>query len=430
MHYKRITEIAQREGWISPRGLTPEASMNAALTVHITRSSEAGEEPLVTAHGRGYYSLTRSKLGSELEDAVRRHNENARMQLHAELREMDPRAFEELIGRLLEAVGFDDVEVTNYAGDAGIDVRGTLSVGGVTNVRTAIQVKRTAQSIGAPLVQQLRGSLSTHERGLIITVGRFTAQAKAEAVLPDRPPISLVDGTALIELLVENQIGVTASTLRMLRLDVAALLPTEEAAEAIPDEDALARTQEPHRGPSADVVRRSARRPDGKLTSLWPLPGGQDAYVRTITEMLRFVAENEPTLEEFVSWMMAEYPTVQSRKTAIGYLNVPRFSGLVEPRADRFALTADAAAYLASNDPEDLLAIMSTRIAGLEETLDYVNTAPRTVSDVTTYLNGVLGTAWESDAQAGWRLKWLENFGKVKRQGTAWIGSPLDPSAS
>lgn len=124
------------------------------------------------------------------------------------------------------------------------------------------------------------------------------------------------------------------------------------------------------------------------------------------------------------------YPTVQSRKTAIGYLNVPRFSGLVEPRADRFTLTADAAAYLASNDPDDLLAIMSTRIAGLEETLDYVNAAPRTVSDVTTYLNGILGTAWESDAQAGWRLKWLENFGKVKRQGTAWIGSALDPSAS
>jgi HJR/Mrr/RecB family endonuclease len=432
MHYKRITEIAQAEGWISPRGLTPEASMNAALTVHIAKSFEAGEEPVVTAHGRGYYSLTRSKSGTAVEDAVRRHNETVREQLHSELREMDPRAFEEVIGRLLEALGFDDVEVTNYTGDSGIDVRGTLSVGGVTNVRTAIQVKRTSASVGAPLVQQLRGSLSTHERGLIITVGRFSQQAKAEAVLPDRPPISLVDGTALVELLVENQIGVTASTLRMLRLDMAALLPTEDVAEAMPDE-AAATPPQPLSGRSTGTPARSGRRPDGKLTSLWPLPGGQDAYVRTITEMLRFVAENNPTLEEFLAWMMATYPTVQSRKTAIGYLNVPRFAGLVEPQADRFALTADAAAYLASNDADDLLAIMSTRIAGLEETLDFVGESPRTVTDVTTHLNGVLGTDWESDAQAGWRLKWLENFGKVKRDGQTWVASapmPARPSAT
>lgn len=422
MHYRRIAEIAQAEGWISPRGLTPEASMNAALTVHISRSLEAGGEPSITAHGRGYYSLTRSKVVSEVEEAVRKHNERVRAQLLAELHEMDPKAFEELIGRLLEALGFEDVEVTNFYGDAGVDVRGTLSVGGVTNVRTAIQVKRKAQSVGAPLVQQLRGSLSTHERGLIITVGHFTAKAAAEAVMPDRPPISLVDGSRLIELLVDSQIGVTASPLRILRLDMEALLPTEDAA----DLDSAGDSEEAT-GPASKArarggsPRQTLRRADGKLTSLWPLPGGQDAYVQTLTEMLRFISENEPTVETFLAWMMTTYPRVQSRKTAIGYLNVPRFARLVELRADRFVVTADAAVYLSSNDPEDLFAIMSTRIAGFEETLDFLRGGPRTTSEVTAHLNEVLGTAWASDAQAGWRLKWLENFGKAARKGAEWV---------
>ena len=71
-------------------------------------------------------------------------------------------------------LGFVDVEVTSYSRDGGVDVRGTLAVGGVTNVKTAIQVKRWAKNVAGKTVRELRGGLSPHERGLIITTAGFT----------------------------------------------------------------------------------------------------------------------------------------------------------------------------------------------------------------------------------------------------------------
>ena len=423
LHYRQITQFAIAEGLISPRGLTPEASMNAAFSTAITRTSQAGHEPTFGAHGRGFYSLLKAKVGSAVEEAVQRNNIEVRERLHTQLREMHPRAFEELIGRLLEALGFEDVEVTNYSGDKGIDVRGTLSVGGVTHVNTAIQVKRlTGSSVSAAIVQQLRGGLSPHERGLIITVGKFSRDALAEASMQDRTPISLVDGDRLVDLLIENQIGVVTTPLRLLRLDVASLLPTDDAQGPESDDELIAQA-----GPSAMVVlpttraRRPARRPDGKLFSLWPMPGGKGTFVDTLTTMLGNISENEPSVDEFIGWILDTFPTVKSRNTAIGYLNVPRFAGLAELRADRLTVTGDAAAYLLSGARDDLLRIMSSLIAGLEETLELIRHGPRTSVQVTAKLNELLGTAWETDAQARWRLMWLESFGKVAQKADSWL---------
>ncbi|MDP8976126.1 MAG: HTH domain-containing protein [Actinomycetota bacterium] len=142
MHYRQITEMAIESALITPQGLTPEASMNAAITTEISRREAAGEAQRFVSYGRGFYGLSPDRVGSEIEEAIQRNNRQVRERLHTELRDMEPRAFEDLTGRLLTGLGFVDVEVTSYSGDGGIDVRGTLAVGGVTNVKTAIQVKR------------------------------------------------------------------------------------------------------------------------------------------------------------------------------------------------------------------------------------------------------------------------------------------------
>lgn len=50
-------------------------------------------------------------------------------------------AFEHLTGRVLEAMGYTDVEVTAPAGDYGVDVVAHIALG-ITEVREVIQVKR------------------------------------------------------------------------------------------------------------------------------------------------------------------------------------------------------------------------------------------------------------------------------------------------
>jgi len=58
---------------------------------------------------------------------------------------MDPFQFEYLVAELLEKIGYENVEVTSRSGDKGIDVVGDLTVGGLTDVKTVIQVKRYSE---------------------------------------------------------------------------------------------------------------------------------------------------------------------------------------------------------------------------------------------------------------------------------------------
>lgn len=428
MHYRDITRVAIEEALIAPRGLTPEASVVSAITTDIARRERAGDPPLFVSYGRGFYGLAPERTGSEIEEAIRRNNHDVRERLRAELFEMEPQAFEGLVGRLLTELGFVDVEVTNYSRDGGVDVRGTLAVGGVTNVKTAIQVKRWTKNVTGKTVRELRGGLSPHERGLIITTAGFTRDAQAEAQAAERAPIALVDGGKLVSLLIEHAIGVVRAEARILSLDPAALLgPGEdEASVARAELEGLVEVTRAIGKQAATTAlkrKRSARHASGKNLSLWPLPGGRGNFVETMWMMLTFVSEREPTLDEFIAWTIDTFERVNSPKTAKGYIEMVRLAGLIEPRADRLILTADAASYLASADPEDLYRTMCDNIAGLEETLDRVREAPATLPELRAFLNGRLGVEWDTDAQAGWRVQWLESFRKVTRSGDKFFAA-------
>ena len=45
------------------------------------------------------------------------------------------------------------------------------------------------------------------DKGIIITTGTFTAEAQREAARDGAPPIELVDGIALVEMLAKLEIG-------------------------------------------------------------------------------------------------------------------------------------------------------------------------------------------------------------------------------
>jgi restriction system protein len=67
-------------------------------------------------------------------------------------------------------------------------------------------------------VQNIRGSLSAHEAGLLVTSGQFTNGAVAEANDPHKVPITLLNGAQLLELLLLHEIGVEPVHLTYYRL--------------------------------------------------------------------------------------------------------------------------------------------------------------------------------------------------------------------
>ncbi|WP_349770600.1 restriction endonuclease [Acetomicrobium sp.] len=218
MHYRDITKKALEMGLLTTEGKTPEATMYAQIISEIKRYRARGEQPRFVQHGKGYISLSRW-IEHGLVSKIEQHNKKVRQELRNRLLNMEWYKFEELIGRLLAEIGFEDIEVTNSTRDGGIDVRGTLVVGDVIRTRMAIQVKRWKQNIQAPIVQQVRGSLGAHEQGLIITTSNFSDGARKEAARPDTIPVALMNGEQLVLLLVEHGIGVTRVSYDLIELD-------------------------------------------------------------------------------------------------------------------------------------------------------------------------------------------------------------------
>jgi restriction system protein len=125
------------------------------------------------------------------------------------LQAMDPIAFERLCQRLLRESGFIEVEVTKRSGDGGIDGHGTIRLGGLISFNVLFQSKRYKGNIGPDTVRDFRGAMvGRADKGMIISTGGFTLEARREATRDGAPPIDLIDGRLLAEKLKELKLGV------------------------------------------------------------------------------------------------------------------------------------------------------------------------------------------------------------------------------
>lgn len=217
MHYREITDKILELNLVNTQGQTPEATLYAQILTEIKRQTKRSELVRFVKHGKGLVGL-RKWMGEGLAYRIKQHNDEVRRQLHAQLHQMPPAGFEALIAQLLVALGFEEVTVTKISSDGGIDVRGTLVVGDVIRTRMAVQVKRWKRNVQAPIVQQVRGSLGSHEQGLIITTSNFSQGACKEAERPDTTPVALMNGTQLVQLLIENDIGIQRTSYDLIDL--------------------------------------------------------------------------------------------------------------------------------------------------------------------------------------------------------------------
>lgn len=148
----------------------------------------------------------------ELLDALR--NPTAwRKELLDALRNMPPDAFERLCRRLLRESGFTEVVVTGKPSDGGIDGHGIIHLaGGLLSFPVVFQCKRYSGSVGASVVRDFSGAMGGRaKKGLILTTGRFTAEAQREAIRNSEQTIDLIDGELLIDKMKELELGVSVS---------------------------------------------------------------------------------------------------------------------------------------------------------------------------------------------------------------------------
>lgn len=136
-------------------------------------------------------------------------DENWRDRLIRRLLELEPSAFERLCQRLLREAGFVNVTVMGRSGDGGIDGVGVYRLS-LVSFPTYFQAKRYKGSVAANVVRDFRGAMAGRgDKGLLITTGSYTRDAVAESSRDGAPPIELIDGDRLADLLKEYSLGVS-----------------------------------------------------------------------------------------------------------------------------------------------------------------------------------------------------------------------------
>lgn len=133
---------------------------------------------------------------------------------------ISPSAFEKLVQRLLRESGFVEVEVTGRSGDGGIDGKGIARMSGLLSFHVIFQCKRYKGSITPSQIRDFRGAKEGRaDKGIFITTGTFTRDARKEATRDGAPPIDLIDGELLCEKLKEFSLGVKTKIVEEVEID-------------------------------------------------------------------------------------------------------------------------------------------------------------------------------------------------------------------
>ena len=156
-----------------------------------------------------------------LGEAVSELRRSVAAELLETLSTVSPSFFETIVLDLLHRMGYGasraDLQRVGGSGDGGID--GIISLDKLGLEKVYVQAKRWQQAVGRPEVQAFYGALAGQRanKGVFITTSGYTAQAIEFAKSVER--IVLVDGPRLAELMIDNEVGVSARTIKVPKID-------------------------------------------------------------------------------------------------------------------------------------------------------------------------------------------------------------------
>ena len=150
----------------------------------------------------------------ELKYIHSQHNIAFRKQILNQLKQIDPKAFEFFSKKLLEVYGFNNMKVTQYSKDGGLDGHGELKVG-ITYFNVAFQCKRWKNTnVGRIEIDKFRGAIQgSYEQGIIFTTAKFSKEALNATRRNGAVPIILIDGDTIVDIMIEKRFGVDSENM-------------------------------------------------------------------------------------------------------------------------------------------------------------------------------------------------------------------------
>jgi restriction system protein len=156
-----------------------------------------------------------------LGEAVAELRQAAAADLLEALASVSPSFFETIVLDVLHRMGYGasraDLQRVGGSGDGGID--GIISLDKLGLEKVYVQAKRWQATVGRPEVQGFYGALAGQRanKGVFITTSSYTSQAIEFAKSVER--IVLVDGPRLAELMIDHEVGISARTIKIPKID-------------------------------------------------------------------------------------------------------------------------------------------------------------------------------------------------------------------
>jgi len=220
---KLASRIAGARQYLREMGLLENSARGVWSVTESGEQASIEDIPSILEQARDKYRTKRKRKSSQeipLEPGEESETGWREQALEA-VCSLSPAEFEHLAKRILREAGFVKVEVTGKSGDGGIDGTGILKMN-LLSFHVYFQCKKydTSSSIGSKHIRDFRGALQGRgDKGLFITTTSFSSQAKAEAIRDGAPPIDLVDGEELCNLLKEYGLGVRTEQVEAIEVD-------------------------------------------------------------------------------------------------------------------------------------------------------------------------------------------------------------------
>lgn len=229
--YWEITEAGRELLAKNPSGLSAQQIKDLSSISRSIHSTQDAEPPLPTAGSIAESSEAVEQSEEDratspderLTQSLKEIRDSVAFDLLEQLYEVTPARFESIVLDVLHALGYglsrDDLAHVGRSADAGID--GVISLDKLGLDKVYVQAKKwSSNTIGRPDIQAFYGALAGQRaaRGVFITTSTFSKSAVEYAQSIDKS-IALIDGSRLVQLMIELGIGVSHEIVRRPRID-------------------------------------------------------------------------------------------------------------------------------------------------------------------------------------------------------------------
>lgn len=182
--------------------LATRNTVGAIMTLFLLNDSARGEFLRLLEGGEPIIETNDEDTPAEMDDLKRDVIDRAFEFIKDTILKLDWDEMQELVAGILRAMGYK-TRVSAAGPDRGADVIASPDGLGLEQPRIRAEVKHRNESMGAPALRSFIGGLRANDRGLFVSTGGFTREARYEAER-STIPVTLIDIDELADLLIRN----------------------------------------------------------------------------------------------------------------------------------------------------------------------------------------------------------------------------------